>query len=106
MKLAGVGARVVGGGRISDFEFSRMICGFNDPSDIRFLDGLVCCDRADILSSSAKFEEHIEDISVLVAESEEPSRCHFPLILAFNLPLPDTELPELRSKISGHDDDD
>ena len=88
----------------SDFELRRIVAGLIVPSDIRFLDGLEIDFRSSGVSSAA-IDEQRDVIPVLVAESDDPSRCQFPLISIFHSPPPEVALPMLLSKISLTDED-
>jgi hypothetical protein len=76
---------------------------FREPSDIRFLDGLVSR-MLSIPLSSAATDEQTEETPVLVADSEEPYR-QLPLMSTFHFPAFEPELAELRSNNSVPDED-
>jgi hypothetical protein len=67
-------------------ELRRMVACLTVPSDMRFLEGerTIFCSFCE---SSATVEEHMEDIAVLVADSNEPYRRQSPLTSTSQAPF-------------------
>jgi hypothetical protein len=82
-----------------DIELRRLGACFSVPSDIRFLIGVAVIVRS-FLISSAGVDEHIEDMPVLVADSEEPYRCQSPCTSTPHEPLTVLVDDDMRSKMS------
>jgi len=77
-----------------------------EPSDMRFLEGMscICLIGASVLSSAA-VEEQMEDMPVLVADSDEPCRRHVPSASTCHVPPRAEASEELRSRESMPVDD-